>query len=63
MSVEEKIRAYITDKKIQLATLAKRADITEDILKDIIEGHRTADCIEYHNICKALRVPLKTFME
>jgi hypothetical protein len=63
MEVAERLAIHIKEHKIQLATLADRSGINEATLKGILDGTHQADCIEYHNICKALRVPLKTFIE
>ena len=63
MSIWENIASYIKDNNIQLATLADRSNLKETTLKNLLDGSQQGDCIEYYIICKALRVPLDTFMK
>lgn len=63
MEVVRKLREYIKAKQIQLATLADKMGVQESFLSNILEKRQDMDAIVYCCICKALNVPLKTFVE
>ena len=58
-----KIRAYLEERGIKQAFLVERTGLNANIISDICLGNRKVDCIEYYKICKALGVPLETFLE
>lgn len=62
MEVVRRLRKYIKAKQIQLATLADKMGVQESFLSNILD-RQDMDTIDYYCICKALNVPLKTFVE
>lgn len=63
MEVVRRLREYIKAKQIQLAILADKMGVQESFLSNILEERQDMDTIDYYCICKALNVPLKTFVE
>ena len=62
MEVVRRLKEYIIAKQIQLATLADKMGVQESFFSNILD-RQDMDTIDYYCICKALNVPLKTFVE
>ena len=60
--VGAKIKEYLIQNGIKQTFLAEKTGLTDSIVSDICSKNRKIDCIEYYKICKALNVPLETFL-
>lgn len=60
--VGEKIKNYLNEKGIKQTFLAEKTGFTNSIISDMCLGNRKIECVEYYKICKALGVPLDTFL-
>ena len=58
----QKIKDYLTEKGIKQSFLAEKTGMTADAISSICNGSRNVGAIEYFKICKALGVPLETFV-
>jgi transcriptional regulator with XRE-family HTH domain len=63
MEVYKKILDFIAKKRIKLETLAKDTGITKGHLNNMLIGEAPIDIIDYYKICKALKVPMETFVK
>lgn len=63
MSVYEKVRAYIDDRAIHQAVVAKKANIPADTLNAILEGKQAMYPDDLRAICHALNVCPEAFIE
>ena len=61
--VGERIKNYLTDNGIKQAFVAERVGITRVRMSEICNKDKKIDCELYYKICKALNVPLETFVE
>lgn len=61
--VGKKIDEYLADNGIKKSWLADKVGIDAPRLTDICKNGRVIDCVLYYKICKALNVPLETFVE
>lgn len=61
--VGAKIKEYLAEKGIKQSFLAQKTGLTDHAISDICNRDRRIDCMEYYKICKALDVPLETFLE
>lgn len=61
--VGERIKNYLTANGIKQAFVAERVGITRVRMSEICNKGRNIDCVTYYKICKALNVPLETFLE
>ena len=61
--VGRRIKQYLTDNGIKQSFLAEKTGMTPMVISDICNKDRKVDVVEYHKICKALNVPLETFLE
>ena len=61
--VGAKIKEYLAEKGIKQSFLAQKTGLTDHAISDICNKDRRIDCVEYYKICKALDVPLETFLE
>ena len=61
--VGKKIGEYLADNGIKQSFVAEKAGITKQQMSDICPKGRTIDCMVYARICRALNVPLETFLE
>lgn len=61
--VGERIKNYLIANGIKQTFVAEQAGITKTKLSDICNKGRNIDCVTYYKICKALNVPLETFLE
>lgn len=61
--VGTKIKTYLAERGIKQSFLAESTGLSNSIISDICLGNRKIDCLEYYKICKALNVPLETFLE
>lgn len=63
MNLGVKINQYLESRGIKQSFVAERAKIKQNILSRILRGERSCRAEEYINICKAISVPLDTFVE
>lgn len=63
MSVGEKIKAFIDERGIKQSFLAERTGVSQSIMSKMLSGDYTITAINYHEICKALQVPMEQFFE
>lgn len=61
--VGKRIAEYLTNNGIKQSFVAEKAGITAQQMSDICTKGRIIDCLLYYRICKALNVPLETFLE
>ena len=57
------IRDFLSDCGIKQKKVADRAGIDEAKLCKMLQGKRKIEASEYANICRAIGVPMDTFME
>ncbi len=58
-----KIKDYLTENGIKQSFLVEKTGMTASTISDICNGVRQKiDAVEYYKICKALGVPLDTFL-
>lgn len=58
-----RIKEYLIKNGIKQTFIVERTGLTPTIVSDICKGKRNIECREYYKICKALQVPLETFIE
>ena len=63
MNVGGAIRDYLTDKGIKQSFIVEKTGINHPALSLILQDRRKLDITEYYKICKALEVPLDTFLK
>ena len=63
MEVGTRIKQYLTDNGIKQAFLVEKTGLSSDKVSAICKQNRKIDCVDYYKICKALKVPLETFLE
>lgn len=63
MSVGEKIKEYVNSRGIKQAFIAEQANISTVALSNMLNGNQKIDALTYHDICKALQVPMEQFFE
>lgn len=61
--VGKRIKEYLESNGIKQTFVAEKAGIGASQMSEILNKGRTIDCMTYYRICKALNVPLKTFLE
>lgn len=61
--VGKKIGEYLENNGIKQVFVAEKAGLTKQQMSDICTKGRSIDCQVYYRICKALNVPLETFLE
>ena len=61
--VGKKLKEYLSEHGIMQGYVANKVGISPSQMSDICNKDRTIDCILYYKICKALDVPLETFLE
>lgn len=57
-----RIRAYMKENGIKQTFVAKAAGLPDSTLSDICIRNRRIEITEYVRICRALNVPLETFV-
>ena len=60
--VGAKIKQYLTENGIKQAFLVSKTGLSADKISAICNHDRKIDCVDYYKICKALNVPLETFL-
>lgn len=63
MSLGDRIKAYITDRGIKQSFLAENAGVSDSVMSKMLNNQLNIDAVQYHRICKALRVDLNYFFE
>lgn len=61
--VGKKIKTYLKEHGIKQGYVAEMVGISQSRMSEICNRDRAIDCVLYHKICKALGVPLETFLE
>lgn len=61
--VAEQIKAYIEERGIKQAAVAKASGMTETALSHSLNGKRKLAADEFVKICRFLRVPFDTFTD
>ena len=61
--VGSKIKEYLDNNGIKQTFLAKETVISDSRISKILNQGVSIDCIDYYRICKALNVPLGSFLE
>lgn len=59
--INEKIKAYITENRLEFSAIAERAEIRTNTFSAMMNGKRKITAEDYFAICKALDVPLEQF--
>lgn len=63
MEIGKRIGQYLQERGIKQKFLVDNAGLTASAASDICTGTRKSiDVVEYYKICKALNVPLDTFV-
>ncbi|MBQ1572984.1 MAG: helix-turn-helix transcriptional regulator [Clostridiales bacterium] len=61
--IGKRIKEYLAERGIKQSFVAEKAGLTPATMSDICIKDRKIECVEYYRICKALGVPMETFME
>ena len=61
--VGKRIKEYLVSNGIKQKFLADKTGLTTMVISDICNNGRKIDIVEYYKICKALNVPMETFVE
>jgi transcriptional regulator with XRE-family HTH domain len=61
--IGSKIKEYLTENGIKQGFVAEKVGLTPSQMSDICNRNKSIDCVTYYKICKALNVPLETFLE
>ena len=62
--IGKRIKEYLVGNGIKQAFLAEKTGLTNSQISDICSGKtKSIDCVIYYKICKAINVPLGTFLE
>lgn len=61
--VGKRIKEYLVSNGIKQSFVAEKTGLSTMVISDICNKDRRIDCMEYYKICKALNVPLETFLE
>lgn len=61
--VGKRIKEYLVANGIKQTFIAEKTGLTPMVISDICNNGRKIDIVEYYKICKALNVPLETFLE
>lgn len=61
--VGKRIKEYLVSNGIKQTFIAEKTGLTPMVISDICNNGRKIDIVEYYKICKALNVPLETFLE
>jgi transcriptional regulator with XRE-family HTH domain len=61
--VGKRIKEYLVSNGIKQTFVAEKTGLSTMVISDICNKDRRIDCMEYYKICKALNVPLETFLE
>lgn len=61
--IGKRIKEYLAERGIKQSFVAEKAGLTPTTMSDICIKDRKIECVEYYRICKALGVPMETFME
>lgn len=61
--VGAKIKDYLNSNGIKQTFVAEKVGIDVSRMSEICNKGRVIDCVTYYKICKALNVPLETFLE
>ena len=61
--VGKRIKEYLISNGIKQSFVAEKTGLSTMVISDICNKDRRIDCMEYYKICKALNVPLETFLE
>lgn len=60
--VGAKIKEYLNENGIKQNFVAEKAGLTPSQMSDICIKDRNVDVLTYRKICRALNVPLETFL-
>lgn len=60
--VGKRIKEYLIANGIKQSFIAEQVGITKSKMSDICNKDRIIDCVTYYKICKALNVPMETFI-
>ena len=60
--VGKRIKQYLTDNGIKQIFLVEKTGLSPMVITGICNKGRKIDVVEYDKICKALNVPLETFL-
>jgi transcriptional regulator with XRE-family HTH domain len=61
--IGKRINAYLEENGIKQSFLVEKTGLKPCVISNICLGKRKIECVEYHKICKALGLPLETFLE
>lgn len=61
--VGKRIKEYLVSNGIKQTFVAEKTGLTTMVISDICNNGRKIDIVEYYKICKALNVPLETFLK
>ena len=63
MTVGERVKVYALEHGVMFKFLAEKSGTTSSKMSLFLNGKRDIGIIEYYNICKALDVPMDTFIK
>ena len=61
--VGKRIKEYLVSNGIKQTFVAEKTGLSTMVISDICNNGRKIDIVEYYKICKALNVPLETFVK
>lgn len=61
--VGRRIKEYLKENGIKQTFVAEKSGLSNSVISDICSRGRKIDVVEYYKICKALNVPLETFLD
>ena len=63
MDVQEKLDRYITSHGIKKSHIARKTGMSSATVTRIVKGHGNVTISQLQSICKALDVPITTFID
>ena len=61
--VGARIKDYLLENGIKQSFLSEKTGLSTNRVSNICNHNQKIDCITYYKICKALNVPLDTFLK
>ena len=62
-TVNERIKLYLQENGIKQSFVAEKAGLTTYKVNRLCNGYTSIEILDYYKICRALNVPLETFVE
>lgn len=58
----KRIKEYLDANNMELSTIASKVNVSTETMQNICCNDADIDSVLYYKICKALKVPLETFL-